>query len=261
MNLKRNPTGLIFAMQEEQTGLAHYLSNKTTTRLANKDFLQGDLWGHPVVCVLSGIGKVAAASTTSILLQHFLAEKIVLTGVAGACDLQLRVGDIVIADQLVQHDMDASPLFPRFEIPLSGKTYFETDVKLREQLKNASQIFIKENLTSTISNEDQTRFHLQQVAIHEGLIGSGDQFISSQEKLNQLRQALPTLLAVEMEGAAIAQVCHDFQRPFAILRTISDGANDDAHLDFPAFIKTVAAPYTVGILKNYFLGLKSSSCE
>ncbi len=256
MNTSRKPTGLIFAMQEEQTGLAQFLSNKTYIRLANKDFLMGDLWGYPVVCVLSGIGKVAAASTSSLLLQHFLAEKIVLTGVAGACDPELRVGDIVIADRLVQHDMDASPLFPRFEIPLSGKTYFDTDLELREQLKKASQIFIQETFTSFISKEDRNRFQLDRVAIHQGLIGSGDQFISSQEKLTQLKQALPALLAVEMEGAAIAQVCHDFQRPFAILRTISDGANDEAHIDFPAFVKTVAAPYTLGILKNYFLGLK-----
>lgn len=256
MNISRKPTGLIFAMQEEQTGLAQFLSNKTCIHLANKDFLIGDLWGHPVVCVLSGIGKVAAASTSSLLLQHFLAEKIVLTGVAGACDPKLRVGDIVIADRLVQHDMDASPLFPRFEIPLSGKTYFDTDFELRERLKKASQLFVQENLTSSISKEDQDRFQLDRVAIHQGLIGSGDQFISSQEKLTQLKQALPALLAVEMEGAAIAQVCHDFQQPFAILRTISDGANDEAHVDFPAFVKTVAAPYTLGILKNYFLGLE-----
>lgn len=256
MNTSRKPTGLIFAMQEEQTGLAQFLSNKTCIRLAVKDFLIGNLWGHPVVCVLSGIGKVAAASTSSLLLQHFLAEKIVLTGVAGACDPKLRVGDIVIADRLVQHDMDASPLFPRFEIPLSGKTYFDTDLELRERLKKASQLFVQENLISSISKEDQNRFQLDRVAIHQGLIGSGDQFISSQEKLTQLKQALPALLAVEMEGAAIAQVCHDFQRPVAILRTISDGANDEAHVDFPAFVKTVAAPYTLGILKNYFLGLK-----
>lgn len=250
-----NPTGLIFAMQEEQTGLAHYLENKCCIRLANKEFLTGNLWGHPVVCVLSGIGKVAAASTTSLLLSHFQAEKIVLTGVAGACDPELRVGDVVIADRLVQHDMNASPLFPQFEVPLTGKIYFETDITLRKQLKKASQLFIEESLHRLIAKQEQERFQLKQIGLHEGLVASGDQFISSHEKLNQLRQALPDLLAVEMEGAAIAQVCHDFQRPFAIVRTISDGANDDAHLDFPAFVKAVAAPYTLGILKNYFSAL------
>lgn len=255
MNTPKKPTGLIFAMQEEQAGLAQILSNQTCIRLANKDFLVGDLWGHPVVCVLSGIGKVAAASTTSLLLSHFSAEQIVLTGVAGACDSSLRVGDIVIADQLVQHDMDASPLFPRFEIPLTGKTYFATHPKLREQLRKASETFIQNDLSASISKLDREQFQLNRIALHEGLIASGDQFISDREKLNQLKQALPTLLAVEMEGAAIAQVCHDFQRPFAIVRTISDGANDEAHLDFPAFVKTVAAPYTLGILRNYFLNL------
>lgn len=255
-----NPTGLIFAMQEEQTGLSQFLENKTCLRLANKDFLTGNLWGHPVVCVLSGIGKVAAASTTTLLLSHFQAEKIVLTGVAGACDPNLRVGDIVIADRLVQHDMDASPLFPRFEVPLSGKIYFETDFTLRNQLKKASQFFIEENLEDFITKDERERFQLKQIAVYEGLIASGDQFISSHEKLDQLRQALPDLLAVEMEGAAIAQVCHDFQRAFAIVRTISDGANDDAHLDFPAFVKSVAAPYTLEILKNYFSELSVEKC-
>ena len=88
--------------------------------------------------------------------------------------------------------------------------------------------------------------------MHIGLIASGDQFIHDSAVLKKLKQALPDLLAVEMEGAAIAQVCDEHDLPFAILRTISDSANETAEFDFLGFVKNVAAPYTLGILKNYF---------
>lgn len=251
MNLKK-ATGLIFAMKEEQTGLEKLIQHKKSFLIANREFIQGDLWGNPVISVLSGIGKVAAATTTSLLLQTFKLDQVILSGVAGACDPSLRVGDIVIAEKLLQHDMDASPLFPRFEIPLSGKTYFKTNENLTEGLQIASQHFLNEDIEQLISKMNREKFKLNQIQIKKGLIASGDQFINNQKKLLELKQALPELLAIEMEGAAIAQVCHDFNIAFAILRTISDNANDEAHIDFQAFVAAVAAPYSLGILRRYF---------
>lgn len=248
---KPNTTGLIFAMREEQEGLEAFIQHKTVHRIAKRNFIQGELWGHPVVMVLAGIGKVAAASTTNLLIHHFQVNQLILSGVAGAADPQLKVGDIVIAETLLQHDMDASPLFPRFEIPLTGKSRFFVQQDLHMALQNATDQFIK-TMHQHFSMSLITEFQLQDVKSHAGLIASGDQFIHDSKVLKELKQALPDLLAVEMEGAAIAQVCDEHDLAFAILRTISDSADETAHVDFLSFVKNVAAPYTLEILRNYF---------
>lgn len=245
-------TGLIFAMEEEQQGLEAQIQNSFIQTIGKRRFIQGHYAGAEVICVLSGIGKVAAASTTSLLIHHFKVNQIVLTGVAGACDPSLRRGDIVIAENLLQHDMDATPIVPRFEVPLTKKTRFAASTHLNQQLQQAIQSFLSNDLHQLISEMDQKNFQLQNIQVKQGLIASGDQFISDSRVLAELKKALPDLLAVEMEGAAIAQVCHDFEMPFAIVRTISDNANEDAHTDFHTFVKTVAAPYSLGILRQFF---------
>ncbi|MFZ6799148.1 5'-methylthioadenosine/adenosylhomocysteine nucleosidase [Undibacterium sp. Di24W] len=250
-SIKPNTTGLIFAMREEQEGLQSFIQNKKVHHIAKRDFIQGELWGHPVVMVLSGIGKVAAASTTSLLIHHFQVNQLILSGVAGSTDPVLKVGDIVIGKELLQHDIDASPLFPRFEIPLTGKSRFFAQKDLLNEVQNATTRFIQ-SMKQHFSSAQLDEFQLQNVKLHTGLIASGDQFIHDSSVLNQLKQALPDLLAVEMEGAAIAQVCEEHDLAFVIIRTISDSANETAHIDFLSFVKNVAAPYSLGILKNYF---------
>jgi adenosylhomocysteine nucleosidase len=251
ISIKPNTTGLIFAMREEQEGLQAFIENKKIHHIAKRDFIQGELWGHPVVMVLAGIGKVTAASTTSLLIHHFQVDQLILSGVAGSAEPDLKVGDIVIGKELLQHDMDASPLFPRFEIPLTGKSRFFAQKDLLSEVQNATTLFIQ-TMKQHFSSAQLEEFQLQNVKLHTGLIASGDQFIHDSSVLNQLKQALPDLLAVEMEGAAIAQVCDEHDLAFAIIRTISDSANETAHIDFLSFVKNVAAPYTLEILKNYF---------
>ncbi|MFZ6818865.1 5'-methylthioadenosine/adenosylhomocysteine nucleosidase [Undibacterium sp. Ji22W] len=251
ISIKPNTTGLIFAMREEQEGLQALITDQELHHFAKRTFIQGNLWGHPVVMVLAGIGKVAAASTTNLLIHHFHVAQLLLSGVAGAADARLKVGDIVIAQELLQHDMDASPLFPRFEIPLSGKSRFLAPPDLYLELQNATQAFIEE-IQQHFSPQQIQEFQLQKVQMHTGLIGSGDQFIHDKQVLGNLKRVLPDLLAVEMEGAAIAQVCEEHALAFGILRTISDSADETAHIDFQSFVKNVAAPYTLGILKKYF---------
>ena len=245
--------GLVFAMEEEQQGLAEHLQDVKIHRMGKREYRSGTLWGVPCVCVLSGIGKVAAASTVTSLIQQFNVTQIILSGVAGAADTRLKVGDIVIADELIQHDMNAFPIFPKFEIPRSGKSRFSTSIELSQQLHTAAQYFVGQQLSAQISAPSRAQFGLDQVKIVRGLIASGDQFIQDLQVLAQLKQELPDLLAVEMEGAAIAQVCDDFSIPFAIMRTISDEANEHAHLNFKQFIHEVAAQYSLGILRQFCL--------
>src|SRR5438105_3291442 len=129
---------IVSAMREELHALLPSLHEPRSRVIAGRHFHTGTLDGHPVVLVLSGIGKVAVTTTATLLLTEFDAEAIVLTGVAGGLGRGVRVGDMVIARQLLQHDMDASPLFPRFEVPLTGKSRFDADARLSGELATAA---------------------------------------------------------------------------------------------------------------------------
>jgi len=226
------PLAIVSAMHEELRALLPLLAQRRTVRLAGRDFHLGAIHGHAVVLVLSGIGKVAAAATAVLLLQAFEARQLVFTGVAGGLHPDVSVGDVVVARQLLQHDMDASPLFPRFEIPLTGRSRFDADAALTDALAAAVG-------------------RLSGVRLHQGLIISGDRFIGSAAQSATLLELLPDALAVEMEGAAVAQVCADFECPFAVVRTVSDRADDDAHVDFARFIEDVAATTTRSVIEAW----------
>ena len=112
---------------------------------------------------------------------------------------------------------------------------------------------MKSNLANDVDEEELQNLNITRPKIYSGLIASGDQFISSEEKLQALKQALPELLAVEMEGAAVAQVAYEYDLPFIVIRVISDKANDDSLIDFPRFIEKIASHFTAGIIKNLVL--------
>lgn len=238
-------------MAEEQQGLISQLTHAKVETRAQREYVSGHLWGRESVCVLSRMGKVAAATTATTLIEHFGVTHILFTGVAGAADDKVKVGDIVIADQLIQHDMDSSPLFPRFEIPLTGRSLFDTDPEMTEKLKHAVSGFFQHDLNEVIDKEDRESFRLSQPVLHTGLIASGDEFITCRQRMNKLKNDLPRLLAVEMEGAAVAQVCQEYGIPFAVMRTISDGANEDAPVDFMKFIERVAAGYAFHTVRRW----------
>jgi len=229
--------GIISALAEEQQGLLEAMESPYKLFHGKREYTAGKLWKIDSVCVLSRIGKVAAAVTAATLVEKFDVTHIVFTGVAGSADLGVRVGDVVIADSLTQHDFDASPLFPRFEIPLTGMSHMPTDRELSLKLSVATRDFLQNEASNP--------------QLHRGLIGSGDQFIKDRAHLATLKDALPDLLAVEMEGAAVAQVCYELGVPFAIMRTISDNANEDAATDFMEFVKNVASRYAFGVIKNF----------
>lgn len=252
MNSQKNMRlGIISALAEEQHGLIEAMEGACKRVHGMREYTTGKLWEIDAVCVLSRIGKVAAAMTAAILVEKFEVTHIVFTGVAGSADANVNVGDIVVAESLIQHDFDASPLFPRYQIPLTGLSHFETDVKLSDRVAGAGQQCIEHGLDSVISPETAQAFKLDKPRLHRGLIASGDQFIGKRGQVTQLKAALPALLAVEMEGAAVAQVCFELGIPFAVIRTISDKANEDAATDFMHFVKTVASPYAFDILQRF----------
>jgi adenosylhomocysteine nucleosidase len=227
---------IISALPEEQAGLIHLLSNHEHLAQIPRWLELGFIHQKPVILALAGVGKVAAATTASMLIERHKVQRILFTGVAGAVAAHVNVGDVVVGSEYLQHDMDASPLFPRFEIPYTGISRFHGDDSLIAMLLEALHA-----INIPVSSSKPFK-------VHEGLIISGDRFVSSAAEVQALRRALPDALCVEMEGAAIAQVCHDYKVPFAAVRSISDKADDNAHVDFPKFVKEVAGPMAVKLI-------------
>ena len=245
---------IVSAMHEELAAVLALMAGAQQHRVAGREFAVGKLHGHEVVVVLSRIGKVAAATTATVLLERFGVSQMLFTGVAGGLAAQARVGDVVVATEFLQHDMDAAPLFPTYEVPLYGLSHFKTDAALTAELELAAATVLQRGLldASTLHAFGMQQAQTHQAQTHRGLILSGDRFVSTRAESQRLQQALPEALAVEMEGAAVAQVCHDFGVPFAALRTISDRADDDAHADFLKFVERVASRYSAAILAQFF---------
>jgi adenosylhomocysteine nucleosidase len=243
--------GIISAMQEEIQALLSNLEHTKDYTKGKRNYYRGTLFGKEVVLVFSRIGKVASATTATQLINDFDLDELIFTGVAGAIAPYLNIGDIVIGKQLVQYDMNSSPLYDIFEIPLLNKTFFETNPTKRKQLAKASQSFVN-NYTKVISESEARSLNITNPKIFVGDITSGDQFVSKESQVNFITTNLESVLCVEMEGAAVAQVCYEYDISFSIIRIISDKANGDSNVDFPLFTNQVASKYALEILKNYF---------
>jgi adenosylhomocysteine nucleosidase len=236
---------ILSALVDEQRGLIDHLEQPERIEHAGRIFWLGRLHGLPVVLTVSRIGKVSAAMTAATLIERFDAGAIVFTGVAGALADQVQVGDVVVAQDFLQHDLDVSPLFPRYEVPAYGRARFVCHEDLSAALRQAAQ--------QALAGE------FAQASVHQGLIVSGDRFVSGACEVGALRQRLQqaghAALAVEMEGAAVAQVCADHGLPYAAMRTVSDRADDSAHRDFAEFVTQVASRYAQAIVSRLLIGL------
>ena len=248
-------TGIIGAMQEEVAEIIADMRQQagyTCRRIGMRDYHAGAFDGQSCVVVLARIGKVAAAVTAVTLIREFGVDEIIFTGLAGGLAAGGNVGDVVIAGSLVQHDLDARPFFPRHEVPLLGVAEFVTDAALCTELESAAMAFLATDFRRSITLEIAAGFGIGEPLLHCGLVLSGDRFIGDAGEAAELLTRFPTALAVEMEGAAVAQVCHEHALPCAILRTISDRADANAHVDFGQFLSSVASTYSDGILRQFF---------
>lgn len=210
-------TGIIGAMEHEVKNLKAEMTDTVTTEIAAMTFVKGLLGTHQVVVVQCGIGKVNAGICAQILISQFHVSRIINTGVAGALDSRLNIGDIVVSEDAVQHDYDVSPIgFAKGEIPYTGLYAFPADPELTELAMKAA------------ANSGEN------IQVMKGRVCSGDQFIASGEQKHTIVSTFGGLCC-EMEGAAIAQVCFLNKVPFVIVRAISDKADIHEELDFEEF--------------------------
>ena len=245
--------GIMGAMPEEIEGVVALLSNPEASSIGKRTYFKGQINGIETVVVFSRWGKVAAAITATTLIHEFKITELWFTGVAGAIHPELNVGDIVVGKSLLQHDMDARPLMQQYEIPLLYKTYFDSDISLLDiATKAIENVFENQSLHKIIDAENLIKFEISNPKLLVGEIASGDQFFSSNKQKNALIAQLPEVLCVEMEGAAVAQVCYEYEIPFCIIRTISDVADDNSPIDFTSFIQKISSKYSAEIIKKIF---------
>lgn len=190
--MKNQLIGIMGAIPQEVEGIIAILQNKTATTFGQRTYYQGWLGSQEVVVVYSRIGKVAASATASALLLHFKVDEIIFIGVAGGIAPHIEVGDVVVAKDLIQYDMDVSPLRPKYEIPLLNKTYFETSIPRSKQVLQKIENFIVPSvLHAKIASEELQKFAIKQPKVYYGTIASGDQFFRQINKKKTYNKPFP----------------------------------------------------------------------
>ncbi len=222
--------GIIGAMSEELEILLKDMDLESSEKKASMVFHKGKLWGNEVVAVVCGIGKVNAAVCAQILASEYKVDAVINVGVAGGIGKEIYPGDVVIGSSLVEHDMDTTAFGDKIgQIPRMEVFDFKSEEGLIEKAKAACDSI--KGINSFI-----------------GRIATGDQFIANLQKIQWLSKEFGAL-ACEMEGGSIAHVCYLNKIPFVVIRSISDNANNGAHMDFEKFTP-LAVKNSTTILKK-----------
>lgn len=223
-----NMIGIICAMRSEIDEMLKFMDHIEETNLYNMQVYLGKMHDKDVVVALSGVGKVNAAISTTLLLSNYPIKKMLNVGVAGGISKDVDIYDIIVSDEVVEHDFDTSPLDGEEGIGL----HFASD----ETMKNIFEEVIQK----------------QEYKYHVGMIASGDLFVTKENGLNDIVRKFPKALCAEMEAGAIAHVCSHFKVPFLIIRSLSDVAyKEENHIDFMTFVKEAA--YKAAELCNAFI--------
>jgi len=221
---------VIGAMEEEVELLRKEIENPETKNIANSEFTSGTYKNHEVILLKSGIGKVNAAMTTSILLSEYKPDFVINTGSAGGYDPNLEVGAIVISDEVRHHDVDVTA----FGYEIGQVPQLPAAFKADERLMKLAE---------------QAVYEIGQHQAATGLIATGDIFMHDPAKVEQVRNHFPQMKACEMEAAAVAQVCYQFEVPFVVIRSLSDIAGKESSMSFDEFLPVAAKHSTQIVLQ------------
>lgn len=227
---------VIGAMEEEVRILREKLEQKRTETVAGCEFTIGELSGHEVILLKSGIGKVNAAMSTTILLERYKPEKVINTGSAGGFHHTLNVGDVVISTEVRHHDVDVTAFNYEYGQVPGMPAAFEADAALVALAERCMK-----------SGDD--------VQVVKGTIATGDSFMNDPQRVDFVRSKFSDLYAVEMEAAAVAQVCYQYNAPFVIIRALSDIAGKESDISFDQFLDQ-AALHSTNFIVNMLQELK-----
>jgi adenosylhomocysteine nucleosidase len=223
--------GIIGAMDEELVLIKQDMQIENTDTIAQRIFTEGTIQEIQCVCVKAGIGKTNAALTAEILIMKYHVDAIVYSGVAGGINPNFSIGDVIISQRVVHHDF--GHLIPDMFVPFDTLGFFADSLLIHIALEAAGNV--RFDLIPQKITKEETRYP----RINLGVISTGDQFISSEEKRQWLEHVFHAD-CVEMEGAAVAQVCTINNIPFIIIRCLSDLANEEADIDFEVFLPYAA---------------------
>ncbi|QPC46980.1 5'-methylthioadenosine/S-adenosylhomocysteine nucleosidase [Mangrovibacillus cuniculi] len=212
---------IIGAMEEEVSILRNQMTNTDTVTIAGSEYTKGTLEGKEVVLLKSGIGKVNAAMSTAVLFQEFKPSVVINTGSAGGFDPSLEVGDVVISTEVRHHDVDVTAF---------GYEY--------GQVPNLPAAFTANELLRKAAADSIAE--MEGIQVVEGLIATGDSFMNDPKRVEAIQDKFVELQAVEMEAAAIAQVAHQFNIPFVVIRSLSDIAGKESHVSFDQYLEKAA---------------------
>ncbi|MBN6074694.1 5'-methylthioadenosine/adenosylhomocysteine nucleosidase [Aggregatibacter actinomycetemcomitans] len=212
--------GIVGAMAQEVEILVGLMNDKNVTKLASGTIYEGKIYGKNVALLQSGIGKVAAAMGTTALLQLAKPNLVINTGSAGGVAEGLHVGDVIVSTETQYHDADVTAFgYAKGQLPACPVTF----------VSDARFVELAERTAKQLGQR-----------VKRGLICSGDSFIQGGERLAQIKQDFPNVIAVEMEATAIAQVCYAFNVPFVVVRAISDAGDGKANMSFDEFLPLAA---------------------
>lgn len=222
--------GVIGAMEEEVELLRNQLANTSVREIANSEFTTGTYKGQELILLKSGIGKVNAAMTTTILMQEFKPDLVLNIGSAGGFDEELEVGAVVISDEVRHHDVDATVFgYELGQVPQMPAAYTAN----------------KELIELAVQAVEEIGEHQHAV----GLIATGDSFMSDPERVALVKQQFPEMKAAEMEAAAVAQVCFQYDTAFVVIRALSDIAGKESSVSFDEFLPVAAKHSTEIVLR------------
>ena len=207
------------AMPEEVAPLLKILEDYKESVYAGNSYYEGSYAGHELVIAYSKIGKVFSSLTAATMIEHFGAETLLFSGVAGGINPALKIGDLIVATQLCQHDLDITAFGHPYGYVPEGAQFIKSDTALIATAKRVAQEL--------------------GTPLQEGIIATGDQFVASEERKKWIASTFKAD-ALEMEGASVAVVCDALKVPFFILRAISDSADMDASFNFDAFMESSA---------------------
>ncbi len=225
--------GIICAMKIEVEGLTQVIKNQKSEQIARINYISGKINNIDVVAVECGIGKVNAAMCTQIMIDNYAPDYIINSGIAGSLTNQVGIADIVVASNVVQHDMNITALGQKM-----GEIEFNDERRIN--------IFTDKYITDKIVQSSKTLVDTKTVV---GTIASGDIFVAGRDKRDKIGKRF-TALACEMEGGAIGHVCYRNAIPFSVLRCISDDFEEKHFMEYQSFSK-IAADKTISILKNF----------
>jgi len=254
--------GILVAMQEEIRDLLTSMRSVEQAKVGQKIIYTGKLYDSEVALCLCGVGKVNAAMSVGVLKAKHDVDAIVMTGLAGSASPKVRVGDIVISTEFIQHDVDSRPNFSRFVVPFTKGAILTADPMLSRLATDAGE-HLADTITTKMDAALLAEFGIEKPAVHCGLIGTGDKFVADTAVLNELNAAIQAdfgrpLLCVEMEGAAVAQSCVELGIACVAVRVISDCPYlEESVTDYHRFKQKIAAPYCDLVLADLLPAIES----